>query len=59
MKLGPDVLVEIMSIIQTAIVNSKDASEGLRAIDVVADNCNENVILSDGYLLNVGRKEKL
>ena len=53
MRLGADVLVEIMSIVQSGLLGQVDVSEDLRKIDVVEDG--DEVILSREYLEEMER----
>jgi hypothetical protein len=52
-KLGPDVLLEIVSLVQQALVNFSDCSEKLRAIELVT-NEDGQVHLTEQYLANRG-----
>lgn len=49
LKFGPDVLLEIISIIRDALVNGKDASDALRSIVVEVNQNNSEVNLSKNY----------
>ena len=50
MKLGPSVLLEIVSIVQKGLVQRKDISEQLREIDVEQETDGESVRLSVKYI---------
>ena len=50
MKLGPDVLVEIVAIVQKGLFEQVDISEELRAIDVTPGEDGETVELTDDYI---------
>lgn len=55
MKLGNDVLVEIVDIVRDGIANGKDVSEALRNLDLVQDVVlvdtfeNQRLVLSNTY----------
>jgi len=49
MKLAPEVLIEIMSIVQSALLTQTDASEALRSIDLTPQFGDDTLILSDEY----------
>lgn len=46
MKLAEDVLLEIMAVIQKAILKADDASQGLRDLDLSVDLKNERICLT-------------
>ena len=53
MRLGPDVLVEIVSIVQHGLLGQVDVSDALRKVDLVD---RDGVLgLSSDYLLEQGR----
>lgn len=49
MKLAPDVLLEIVAILQDGLSHGKDISQSLRDIDIV-DNGDGTAKLSEEYL---------
>lgn len=53
MKLGEDVLVEIMDILQTGLLKQVDISDLLRKLDLKTDA--EKLVLSDEYKKANGR----
>lgn len=61
MKLGNDVLIEIVDIVRDGIANGKDVSEALRNLDltqdvVLADTYeNQRLVLSNSYKSSKGR----
>ncbi len=61
MKLGNDVLVEIVDIVRDGIANGKDISQSLRDIDLVQDVVladtyeNQKLVLSNSYKSAKGR----
>lgn len=50
MKLGKDVLLEIVSVVQDGLINGVDISERLRSVDVEISVGGEEVILSTEYV---------
>ena len=62
MRLGDDVLIEIVDIVRQGLVEGKDVSELLRALDVVGHVSGnvglvyDQVVLSDQYKNDKGRK---
>lgn len=61
MKLGNDVLIEIVDIVRDGIANGKDVSEALRGLDLVQDVVladvyeNQRLVLSNTYKTSKGR----
>lgn len=52
MKFAPDVLLEVLSIVQEGLLLQTDVSERLRAVEVMQDpNDAEKLILSESYVL--------
>lgn len=47
MKLGPDVLIEIMSIVHYGLLNQTDVSQRLRDLDLV--EVEDKLVLSEEY----------
>ena len=47
MKLGPDVLLEIMSIVQKGLAGQTDVSQDLRDLDLLVSRNGEFVMLND------------
>ena len=54
MKLNKDVLVEVVSIVQSGLLCQRDVSEELRQLDLV--EVDGSLSLSDDYLAQRGRK---
>ncbi len=60
MKLGNDVLIEIVDIVRDGIANGKDVSEALRDLDLVQDVVltdtfeNQRLVLSNTYKTSKG-----
>lgn len=50
MKFGPDVLIEIISIVQKGMMGGSDVSQSLREIDVSVDTSSQRLILSSDYV---------
>lgn len=57
MKLGNDVLIEIVSIVQNALLTLSDASEDLRELDLSVED--DLIVLSEEYLESDGRFNSL
>ena len=62
MKLSSEALLEIMSILQDAILNGKDASDALRELDLaekqgglLSDEDVGKLVLTEAYKLNHAR----
>ena len=59
MKLGKDVLIEIVAIVQDGLVNSTDVSQKLRDLDLTAVDDQGDLLpeatLSEAYLSTRGR----
>lgn len=55
MKLGEDVLLEIVEIVRDGIANGTDVSEALRAMEVLDDEPAGKVVLSPAYKALKGR----
>ena len=55
MKLGEDILVEIVAIVQNGFLLQSDVSDSLRSIDLVERD--GKLYLSDDYLARNGRKK--
>lgn len=55
MKLGEDVLLEIVEIVRDGIANGTDVSESLRALDLKEDEDTGNLFLSPAYKVSKGR----
>ena len=49
MKLSNEALLEIMSIVQDGLLGVKDASVGLRELDLALDIVNNSLTLTDEY----------
>lgn len=49
MKLSPEVLLEIMSIVQSGLLHQTDVSESLRELDLSIDEDSLLLVLSDEY----------
>ena len=55
MKLASEVLLEIVSLIQDAILQGKDASDNMRKLDLVIGHDNDELILSEFYRMTYPR----
>ena len=55
MKLGKDVLLEIVDLVRKGLVENRDISEELRALDLEESADHRGLLLSDAYLANKGR----
>lgn len=54
MRLGKDVLLEIVAIVQDGLINGTDVSQALRDLDL-AETADKNLSLSSSYLESRGR----
>ena len=56
MRLGQDVLLEIVDIVRRGIAEQKDVSQELRDLELEPDVASIEVHLSNTYLQNKGRQ---
>lgn len=55
LKLGPDVLTEIVAIVQKGLFEGADVSQELRDLDLTVSETDDTIYLTDEYLSARGR----